>query len=97
MEIRERGEHAVVWGAGAKGVTFLNGTDPDATLIDRIVDVNPRKQGKFVPCSGQQVIQPEELAAAPPSLVIVMNGLYTDEIKQTLDRLGLAAELAVVV
>lgn len=38
-----------VLGAGAKGVTFLNLADPEAANVSCVIDVNPYKQGKFIP------------------------------------------------
>ena len=52
---------AVLWGAGSKGVTFLN-TFKIKDEIQYIVDINPRKQGKFVAGSGQKIISPDFLA-----------------------------------
>ena len=78
---------AVVWGAGTKGVMFLN-TVPGADRTTRIVDANPRKRGRFVPGSGQEVVTPDDLRAAPPGAVVVTNPLYRDEIAASLGRAG---------
>ena len=50
--LREQGRSAVVWGAGSKGVTFLNAVQAD-DLIRYVVDLNPRKQGRFVAGAGR--------------------------------------------
>src|SRR5204863_6003193 len=42
------GERAVIWGAGSKGVSFLTTLDIDDE-IEYAVDINPHKQGKFMP------------------------------------------------
>ena len=41
--IRRRGETGAIalWGAGAKGVTLANLVDPEQTLFECVVDVNP--------------------------------------------------------
>ena len=84
VETRLRGLRAdgalAIWGAGAKGVTFLNHLDPDASLLDCVVDVNPRKQGRFVPGTGHAIIAPEALAARGVRHIIVMNPNYAAEI-----------------
>jgi SAM-dependent methyltransferase len=49
------GRTAVVWGAGSKGITFLNLFANDAVVA--AVDINPRKQGMFVAGSGRRVWQ----------------------------------------
>ena len=93
---RERGERVALWGAGAKGVTFLNVVDPDGT-VDTVVDLNPRKQGTFVPGTGQQVVAPESLAEGPPpSIVLIMNPMYRDEIAARLAELGVPADVRLV-
>ena len=37
-----------IWGAGAKGFTFLNILDKNASLIKYVVDINPKKQNKYI-------------------------------------------------
>jgi SAM-dependent methyltransferase len=84
----------VLWGAGAKATTFLNVVD-GAEAIDAVVDLNPRKQGRYVTGAGQPIVAPESLASTPPTAVIVMNPVYRDEIEQRLRELGVAAEVLV--
>ena len=86
------GQRAVVWGAGSKGVTFLNMLDV-RDQVQYIVDINPRKQGMYVAGSGQQIVPPDFLRGYQPDVVIVMNDVYKGEIAQTLSDLGLAADL----
>lgn len=94
-DLFRRGKQAVLWGAGSKGVTFLNTLDTDATSVKCIVDVNPRKQGKFVVGTGQQIIAPTDLKALAPHAVIIMNPVYKDEIAQQLNALGVKADVLV--
>ena len=44
--------------------------------IDYVVDINPRKQGHFVPIMRQRIVGPDWLLRNPPDLVIVMNPEY---------------------
>ena len=87
-------EKVVVWGAGSKGITFLN-MMTDGEGIDYIIDQNPAKIGKFVAGSGQQIQSPDFLAEYRPDMVIVMNPLYRDEIAQRLSGMGLTPEVVV--
>jgi len=87
-------EHVAVWGAGAKGVMFLNLVDPDGR-IPTVVDVNPHKQGRHVPATGQVIMAPGDLGARPPAEVIVMNPVFEDEIRATLVSHGIDAEISV--
>ena len=87
-------KRVVVWGSGSKGVTFLNVLHTQ-DQIAYVVDINPRKQGKFVAGSGQQIVAPDFLREVQPQVVIVMNPLYREEIAASLAELGVTAEVFV--
>lgn len=82
-----------LWGAGAKGVSFSIIVDPKCELIDHVVDVNPHKQGHYLPGSGLPVVSPEGSAARSPHTIYVMNPNYMDEISATVREVGLSAKL----
>jgi len=84
------GRRVALWGAGTKGVTFLN-VVPGADRIGVVVDLNPRKQGTYIPGTAQRVIPPEMLLAYQPDIVIVLNPLYEGEIRESLSHLGIDA------
>jgi SAM-dependent methyltransferase len=90
--LREEGRRVALWGAGSKGVTFLN-LVAGAGGVETAVDLNVRKHGRYVPGTGHEVTSPEELRSSPPDVVLVMNGLYKDEIRARLDELGLRPEV----
>jgi hypothetical protein len=94
-DAHRRGLRVALWGAGTKGVTFLT-TVPGAADVATVVDVNPRKHGRFLPGTGHEVVGPEALVAAPADLVLVMNPVYEAEIRRSLADLGLDATVAVV-
>lgn len=79
------------WGAGAKGVTFCNLADPDRARLVGVVDVNPAKQGKFLPGTGHPIVPPE--AAAGAAAVLVFNPNYLTEVRATVERLGSRADV----
>lgn len=93
-DLNAQGKKAVVWGGGSKGVTFLN-TVGAKEVISEIVDINPRKQGKYVAGTGQKYIDPKALANLQPDVVILMNPLYLDEIRDQLKALNLNPEILV--
>lgn len=84
----------VLWGAGSRGVQFLTFADPDRRLA-AVVDVNPRKWGRYLPMTGHQVLGPEVLRDIQPSTVVITNPAYRDEIGKSLSELGVAAEILV--
>jgi SAM-dependent methyltransferase len=85
-------ERVVAWGAGSKGNTFLNLVGPNVTAI---VDINPKKRGKFVAGTGQPIVAPEQLDETPPSTVVIMNPAYQSEIASALQAMGIQAKLLV--
>lgn len=94
-ELEAAGERVAVWGAGSKGVTFLNLVTASRTVA-AVVDINPRKRHHHVPGTGHRVVAPEDLAPSPPHHVLVLNSLYRDEVRNRLTELGIDASVEVV-
>jgi SAM-dependent methyltransferase len=94
-EVDSQNQKAVLWGAGSKGVTILNLIPEAADATEYVVDINPRKQGKHVAGAGHRIVPPSFLREYQPDLVVLMNGVYEDEIRQTTRELGLDPEFAV--
>ncbi len=90
--LRADGGRAVVWGAGSKAVAFLTTLGIEEE-IDVAVDINPFKQDMFVAGTGHEVVAPERLVDVRPDLVVAMNAIYVDEIRDRLHALGLSAEV----
>ena len=90
--LRKAGPLAL-WGAGAKGVTFANLADPEAELIDCVVDLNPNKQSGFLPGTGHAVVSPDELGRRHIRHAVLMNPNYRQENQALLDRMGLDIRL----
>lgn len=88
------GKRVVAWGAGSKGITFLNVLNA-ADQIDFIVDINPRKTGMYVVGTGQEIVVPQFLAGYNPDVIILMNPVYRDEIEQMMNDMELTAEYVI--
>ena len=88
----QENRRCVVWGAGSKGVSFLNLMNV-GDQIKYIVDINPHKEGMYVAGAGQKIVSPEFLKEYRPDMVLVMNSIYQDEIGQQLSGMGIEAEL----
>lgn len=95
LALRERGDRAVLWGAGSKAVAFLAAVGADVG-VEYAVDVNPFKHGTYIAGAGQAVVGPEFLREHQPQLVVAMNEIYRGEIAGALRELGVDAELATV-
>ena len=89
-ELLEKGNRIVVWGAGARGVTFLNIFKDQR--IEFAVDINPHKQGMYVPGTGQKIVSPEFLLEYRPDFILLANPAYSKEIKCLLDELNVNAK-----
>lgn len=68
-----------IWGAGAKGVTLANLVDKDAKLIDCVIDINPNKQGKYIPGTGHPIVSYQDIGHRGIKTAILMNPNYRDE------------------
>jgi SAM-dependent methyltransferase len=84
-------QRAVVWGSGSKGVTFVNILKAQ-DQIEYMVDINPRKQGMYVPGTGQRIVPPQFLSDYQPDVVIIANPIYQTEIQKLVENLGLTTE-----
>jgi 2-polyprenyl-3-methyl-5-hydroxy-6-metoxy-1,4-benzoquinol methylase len=82
---RHQGKKIAVWGAGAKGVTFLNLLDKDRKIVRFVVDINPIKQNQFIIGTGHPILPPEEIKKQGIEVVYVMNSNYIEEIKSFLN------------
>lgn len=87
------GQKVVLWGSGSKGVSFLTtlGLEDE---IAAVVDINPNRQGYFMAGTGHRIVSPEQLRDIKPDYVVVMNRVYTEEIRDMLTGLDLAPEIA---
>jgi SAM-dependent methyltransferase len=86
----------VVWGAGAKGASFVQLLDPAAERIAAVVDINPAKQNRFLGGGGHPVLSPEAAGALRPRTVFVMNPLYAGEVEDYLRQNAWEARAIVV-
>lgn len=84
-----------LWGAGAKGVTLANLVDPACSLIDCLVDLNPQKQGRFVPGTGHPIVGASELRERDVSSVVLMNPNYECEVREIATASGLQLQFVV--
>ena len=88
------GSKSVIWGAGAKTVSFLNLVRAGDS-IEWVVDINPGKQGSYIAGTGQAIVAPDRLVEIAPDVVVIMNPVYRGEIEAQLERMGLSPELVV--
>ena len=90
------GERVALWGCGNRGIHLLCRCDRDADRVGLCVDLNPRRQGRFVPTTGHAVEPPDALRAFDPTVLIVSHDAYADEIAHDVAAMGLTPQLAVL-
>jgi SAM-dependent methyltransferase len=95
QSFRDQGKRAAIWGSGSKCVAFLS-TLGITDEIDVVVDINPYRQGKYLPSSGKAIVSPAALKDYRPDVVIAMNPIYLEEIRNDLRSMGLDPELTAV-
>lgn len=89
------GATVVAWGAGGRAVNFFNtvGIGPEVAAV---VDLNPAKQHTYLAGTGHEIVPPERLTEdLRPDVVIVVNGVYADEVRADLGARGLVPKLEV--
>ena len=89
------GRRVALWGSGSKAVGFLT-TIGDPGIVAAVVDINPVRQGRFMPGCAMPIVAPADLPAHRPDIVLVMNPLYRDEIAAEIDAMRLAPEIMTV-
>ena len=84
IDLKEQGLRVVGYGAPAKGNTLLNycGVGPD--FIDYTCDLNPHKQGHFLPGSHIPIRSPEAIREDQPDVVLILPWNLKDEIVEQL-------------
>lgn len=93
-QLKINGKKIAVYGAAAKGVTLLNYCGIRSNLIDYAVDLNPNKQGKFIPGSLIPIVDPAILSSSRPDVLLVLPWNLSIEIKlQLKDQVELGMKL----
>jgi Methyltransferase domain len=81
-EKRLSGAGGAIWGGASKGVIFALLSARCGFPCQRLIDINPAKQGKYVGVTGLMVQSPQDglYGLADGATVHVMNSNYLDEI-----------------
>jgi SAM-dependent methyltransferase len=79
-EARKAGKSVAAYGAAAKGNTLLNYAGVRSELIMFAADLNPAKQGKYMPGSHIPIRKEDDLKASKPDYVVVLPWNLKDEI-----------------
>lgn len=90
--MKQQGKKIVIWGGGSKSVGFLTNFD-EIGAIEYVVDINPHMGNNLMPGIGKRCVQPKFLSEYKPDAVIIMNGIYKNEITKSMNDMGLFPEI----
>ena len=94
FEQKANGKKISAYGAAAKGVTLLNYCGIKSDIIDYVVDLNPSKQGKFLPGCQIPIVNSKMLTSNPPDILLVLAWNLSTELKlQLSDHINLGMKL----
>lgn len=73
-----------IWGGASKGVIFALLKARSGQPVSAVIDINPAKQGKYLPSTGLLVQSPGDALPRLPqgSTIYVMNSNYMEEIRK---------------
>jgi hypothetical protein len=75
-----KNKKVVAWGAAGTGASLLNMCDFDHKIIPYVIDSDQRKQGLYVPGTGQLVVHPEFFSDSPPDVVLILSQFHKKDI-----------------
>ena len=84
IDMKQQGLRIAAYGAPAKGNTLLNYCGVRRDFIDYTCDLNPHKQGHFLPGSHIPIRSPEQLREDEPDVVLILPWNLKDEIVEQL-------------
>jgi SAM-dependent methyltransferase len=88
IDLKDEGRRVVGYGAPAKGNTLLNYCGVRRDFLDYTVDLNPHKQGHFLPGSHIPIRAPQAIRNDRPDVVLILPWNLTDEIVEQLSFIG---------
>jgi SAM-dependent methyltransferase len=83
-DLKEKDLSIVGYGAPAKGNTLLNYCGVRREYLDYTCDLNPHKQGHFLPGSHIPIRSPEQIREDQPDVVLILPWNLKDEIMEQL-------------
>ena len=71
-----------IWGISGRSVHFLTHYAIGEDVVRHGVDIDPEKQGRHIPVTGQKIISPAECVALKPDCIILLNACYLEEVRR---------------
>ena len=80
ISIKKEGKIIVGYGAPAKGNTLLNYCSIKTEFLDYTVDLNPHKQGMFLPSTHIPIYSAEKIMETKPDYILILPWNLKNEI-----------------
>lgn len=84
VQAKDGGKTIIGYGAAAKGNTLLNYCGIKSDLIDYVADINPYKQGRYLPGSHIPVLSPDRIRETKPDYILILPWNIKEEILKQL-------------
>ena len=85
IQIKKQNKKIACYGAPAKGNTLLNFCGIDTDLIDYTVDMNPHKQGMYLPGTHIPIFNPDKVRETKPDFLVILAWNLKDEIMEQMN------------
>jgi hypothetical protein len=83
---KTNGVKVAAYGAAAKGNTLLNYSGVTSEFVEYVIDLNPHKQGNYLPGSKIPIVGLNELEKNPPQVLLVLPWNLATEVKNQLSK-----------
>lgn len=87
-EKKQSGKSIAAYGAPAKGNTLLNYCNIGTDLIDYTVDLNPGKQGHFLPGTHIPIFHPDKIKETQPDYLLILPWNIKNEIMEQMKHIN---------
>jgi 2-polyprenyl-3-methyl-5-hydroxy-6-metoxy-1,4-benzoquinol methylase len=88
LAAKAEGKTIVGYGAPAKGNTLLNYCGIGTDFIDYTVDLNPHKQGLYLPGTHIPILNPDKIKETKPDYVLILPWNLKEEIMEQMAFIG---------
>ena len=88
LDVKNENKIVVGYGAPAKGNTLLNYCGIDKNILRYTVDINPYKQGRFLPGTQIPIYQPQKIFETKPDYVLILAWNLKDEIMKQMKEIS---------
>jgi len=87
MDAKNKNKSIVGYGAPAKGNTLLNYCGINQNMLEYTVDINPYKQGLFLPGTNIPIYSPQKIFETRPDYVVILAWNLKEEIMQQMKQI----------